>query len=126
MAAAGPLPRMSAPAAPAPRARGPHASLDQLVEVETPEQIVFSYTVAGVGSRAAAAIIALAIVAVALTALYGLVALAIPGPGIGRSGRAIAVLVAAQFALFWGYYVAFEGLWDGQTPGKRHVGIRVV
>jgi len=36
-------------------------SLEQLVDVETPEQVVLSYTIAGVGSRAAAALIDYAI-----------------------------------------------------------------
>src|SRR5690606_41550835 len=31
-----------------------------------------------------------------------------------------------SFAIQWGYYVLFEALWDGQTPGKRRLGIRVV
>src|SRR5262249_14330778 len=28
--------------------------------------------------------------------------------------------------LFWGYFLIFEWLWNGQTPGKRAMGIRVV
>ena len=30
------------------------------------------------------------------------------------------------FLLFYGYYAIFEVLWNGQTPGKRYVGIRVI
>jgi len=30
------------------------------------------------------------------------------------------------FLVFEGYFVAFEALWNGQTPGKRAVGLRVV
>ena len=44
---------MTAPVA-APAAR---KSLVQTVDVETPELVVFSYTIAGVGSRASAALI---------------------------------------------------------------------
>lgn len=29
------------------------------------------------------------------------------------------------FFLFFGYYFLFEWLWDGQTPGKRYLGMRV-
>ena len=32
----------------------------------------------------------------------------------------------AQFIIVWGYYVVFEGIWDGQTPGKRIMKLRVV
>jgi uncharacterized RDD family membrane protein YckC len=37
---------------------------------------------------------------------------------------AIYTLLAAVFS--WGYYVFFEILWNGQTPGKRWVGLRVI
>ena len=30
------------------------------------------------------------------------------------------------FALSWGYFIFFELVWNGQTPGKRVVGIRVL
>jgi uncharacterized membrane protein SpoIIM required for sporulation/uncharacterized RDD family membrane protein YckC len=41
-------------------------------------------------------------------------------------GWAVALLMLVQFAAQWGYYVLFEALWDGQTPGKRWLGLRVV
>ncbi|HEY3475334.1 MAG TPA: RDD family protein, partial [Anaerolineales bacterium] len=37
---------------------------------------------------------------------------------------AIFGLVAAIF--YWGYYIFFEMLWNGQSPGKRWVGLRVI
>ena len=104
-------------------------SLDQLVDVETPEQVVFSYTVAGVGSRAAAALIDYLICLGALVALlFGVAALSrVTSFGLRPSGPWIMVIfIAAQFAILWGYYVLFEGLADGQTPGKRKMGLRVV
>ncbi|HWC77866.1 MAG TPA: RDD family protein, partial [Blastocatellia bacterium] len=30
------------------------------------------------------------------------------------------------FAIYWGYFVLFETLWSGQTPGKRIMRLRVV
>ena len=36
-----------------------------------------------------------------------------------------AVLVV-MFALEWGYYIFFESLWNGQTPGKKAMGLRTV
>ena len=42
----------------------------------------------------------------------------------GAWAYAVGVLVA--YALMWGYYVFFEAIWDGQTPGKRFLDIRVV
>ena len=36
-----------------------------------------------------------------------------------------AVYYIFLFLLFFGYYFLFEWLWDGQTPGKRYLGMRV-
>jgi len=125
---------MSAPLPTTPpraAARGLPRALDQRVEIETPEQVIVSYEIAGVGSRAAAALIDYAICAASLLALFVLGSLA-TRPFRGAVARdltapwIIALLIAAQFALVWGYYVLFEGLRDGQTPGKRRMGLRVV
>nr|MBA3560473.1 hypothetical protein [Gemmatimonadaceae bacterium] len=48
-------------------------SFEQVVDIETPEQVVFSYTVAGIGSRAAAAVIDYFICWGTVIALYFLV-----------------------------------------------------
>ncbi len=34
--------------------------------------------------------------------------------------------IALTFLAVWGYHILFEIFHDGQTPGKRHFGIRVV
>lgn len=107
--------------------------LDRRVQIETPEQTVLSYTVAGVGSRAAAALVDhLIIFGVVLTMLAfgGLSASALSSFGLGKhqtaGGWAIALAYLAIFVLMWFYFVVFEAVWDGQTPGKRWLGIRVV
>jgi uncharacterized membrane protein SpoIIM required for sporulation/uncharacterized RDD family membrane protein YckC len=108
-------------------------SLERRVEIETPEQTVLSYTLAGVGSRASAAIIDLLIIIVielAITILLSETLGVFRGrsSGIQRMSSAwvIAVVGLMGFALLWGYYVFFEAIWDGQTPGKRFLNIRVV
>jgi uncharacterized membrane protein SpoIIM required for sporulation/uncharacterized RDD family membrane protein YckC len=105
-------------------------SLDATVDIETPEQVVFSYTLAGAGSRAIAALadyLICLVLLIAVVFLAGAVAggtrRVLPGASVAW---AIAVVVVAQFAIVWGYYVLFEGLNDGQTPGKRWFGLRVV
>lgn len=119
------------PALPPPAAAPVARPLEQRVDVETPEQIVFSYSVAGVGSRAAAALIDALICVAAAVALQIVVAVVVR-PLVGSAlpdaaGRwAIAIYLFAQFAITWGYYVLWEGLRDGQTPGKRRLGLRVV
>jgi len=105
-------------------------SYEQTVDVETPELVVLTYSIAGIGSRALAAITDLLIV-VGVFAVLGIVFAAVVATG-GFGGFdfggswGVAILILVQFALLWGYYVLFEGLMDGQTPGKRVHRIRVV
>jgi uncharacterized membrane protein SpoIIM required for sporulation/uncharacterized RDD family membrane protein YckC len=99
--------------------------LDQVIEIETPEQVMVTVTVAGIGSRTAAAIIDAGIITLILLGIW-LLGVA-PGIGLLDEGAwVLAIGLFATFALFWGYYVLFEGLRDGQTPGKRLLGLRVV
>ena len=44
----------------------------------------------------------------------------------GPASVAATILVFIIFLLNWGYFVAFEALNKGQTPGKRWTGLRVV
>ena len=106
-----------------PRAAPP--DYRQRLQVETPEHVTLDLEIAGVGSRALAAIIDLAVL---VGSAFGvLIILAIVGGFglvIGSVGGAI--LLLAGFAVWTGYFILFEGLRRGQTPGKRMVGIRVV
>src|SRR5216110_4020411 len=96
--------------------------------IETPEHLVLELELAGVGSRIAAA----ACDAVLLGVLYvglglGLVALQTGRESAGAWSTLVAVLtVLALFLLFWCYFLLFEALNHGRTPGKRLMGIRVV
>jgi uncharacterized RDD family membrane protein YckC len=103
---------------------------EQTVDVETPELVVLTYSIAGIGSRALAAILDLLVVVLAfivvMLAVFAIgLARGIAGMGVSESWG-VALVILAQFALLWGYYVLFEGLMDGQTPGKRLLRIRVV
>ncbi|MEO7457066.1 MAG: stage II sporulation protein M [Gemmatimonadaceae bacterium] len=104
---------------------------EQTIDVETPELVVLTYSLAGVGSRVLAALTDLAICVGGFIALV-LALVALDGGSGSTSGSSlgltwgIAVLVIAQFVIIWGYYVLFEGLRDGQTPGKKLHHLRVV
>lgn len=105
-------------------------TLAQTVDVETPELVVLTYTVAGVGSRVAAALIDYGICLLVYSAvLVGRASLGARS-GLGAETRggawAVALLYLLLFAILWGYYVLFEGLADGQTPGKRLLKLRAV
>jgi uncharacterized membrane protein SpoIIM required for sporulation/uncharacterized RDD family membrane protein YckC len=107
------------------------STLVQTVDIETPELVTFSYTIAGVGSRVAAALIdyllclLLFIAIIVGMAFLGANRLARIG-GTSSDAWALAIIVLAQFFILWGYYVLWEGLADGQTPGKRYMRLRVV
>ena len=46
-------------------------------------------------------------------------------PALGNA-VALAVLLFAAFVVSNGYFILFEIVWNGQTPGKRLVGLRVI
>jgi len=111
------------------------SSLEQRVEIETPEHVAFSYTIAGIGSRAAAAIIDQLIIWFVMVTMLLLAAIlygALAGGGMMDSVErafgswVMAAMYLGGFALSWGYFVFFEALSDGQTPGKKVFGLRVV
>jgi uncharacterized membrane protein SpoIIM required for sporulation/uncharacterized RDD family membrane protein YckC len=107
------------------------SALVQTVDIETPELVTFSYTIAGVGSRVAAALIDYFVCLLLFIALF--VGIAMLGAtrlvslgGTSSEAWALAIIVLGQFFILWGYYVLWEGLADGQTPGKRALRLRVV
>lgn len=121
----------STPPAPSAPGQVSRPSLSQTVDVETPELVVLSYTVAGVGSRATAAFIDYAIcIATFIAVIVALLQLQVKfGVAASRDSSGawvMAVLGVIQFAILWLYYVLFEALADGQTPGKRLMKLRVV
>src|SRR4051794_4169259 len=100
--------------------------------VLTPERVSLQYDIAGLGLRGAAVAIDSLIQAVLLTVLI-----------IGVVGSSavvhlftdqtdlldaivLAVLLLLFFAITSGYFILFEIIWSGQTPGKRIVGVRVL
>jgi len=110
--------------------------LDRNLEVRTPESIAFSYELAGLGSRFLAVVLDLLIQVAVL--LAGLIALSLAAFNVqsassarhiaaGPVGAVItAASICALFLLFFGYFIFFEAFWNGMTPGKRVLGIRVM
>ncbi len=109
--------------------------MDRSVTVRTPESIAFSYELAGLGSRFLAVTVDMMLQTLILVAiLWGVALIASHAPPHMRTARdystpesvAIAFIVAVIFLVYFGYFIAFETLWNGQTPGKKLLGIRVV
>src|SRR6476659_7500552 len=97
----------------------------QHLEIETPEHVVLDLEIAGIGSRALAAVLDTAILVGAGLALV-IVLTILAGYGVTTGHVGSIVLVLASFLAWNGYFILFEGLRQGQTPGKRIAGIRVV
>jgi uncharacterized RDD family membrane protein YckC len=109
-------------------------------QVVTPERVSLQYDIAGIGSRGAAILVDFAVQGVISLVLYMallgvLLAMALIGGLAGGRGGitptggffiVLALFVFALFALTLGYHMLFEIIWNGQTPGKRATGIRVI
>jgi len=99
--------------------------LDVRLDLETPEQVVVSLPLAGVGSRMAAYGLDLVVrLALSLFVVIPAVFVAHNFPGLG--GYVIAGAILGCLLLHFFYYVYFEVLHRGQTPGKRRLGLRTV
>jgi uncharacterized RDD family membrane protein YckC len=103
---------------------GPRA-LDTTVEIETPEHVVFSCSLAGPARRALAYVIDLLVRAAIVIAIGTALSLASLGKG-EISGWKLGALLLLMFALEWGYFVVCESLMNGRSVGKRALGLRVV
>lgn len=98
--------------------------LDTYIEIVTPENIAFQYRVAGPFRRLPAFLIDLAIRLLAAAGGMAVASYAFGSAGLGGLGMGIGLLL--WFLLAWFYGGLFEAFWNGQTPGKRLTGIRVV
>ncbi len=97
--------------------------------IETPEQIALEFPLAGVGSRGLALCIDTLIQVIAALIVVVIVMLALPDLSrnwMGAKNWVTAIAWFLLFCLYWGYFAAFEILWNGQTPGKRQAKIRVI
>lgn len=93
--------------------------------VDTPESIELAYDVAGIGSRFLAATVDTLLIGLAQALTIYLLSLATGVSDLTDSVFA-AISAGLSFLILWGYYIAFELAWSGQTPGKRLLGLRVV
>jgi len=100
------------------------SQLDSTVEIITPENIAFRYRVAGPYRRLPAYLVDLLLRVV--VSLVTMLCLALGFGLIGLEGMGVGIGLVLWFAMAWFYGGLFESYWNGQTPGKRMLGIRVV
>lgn len=108
---------------------------DQL-NIETPEQVELHFPIAGIGSRFLALMTDSLLQGAAIFALvlgFVLIVSAVPKVLSGTASSSstagkwiVAGIFLFYFLLYWGYYSLFEAFWNGQTPGKRLLKIRVI
>ncbi|MHB0913116.1 MAG: RDD family protein [Armatimonadota bacterium] len=100
------------------------------ITILTPEHVELKFELAGIGSRFIALLIdtllqGLILIVLGL-ALFGLGALSAIGPLEKLNGWLVAVFVLVIFIVWSGYFLYFEATKNGQTPGKKSVGIQVI
>jgi uncharacterized RDD family membrane protein YckC len=91
-------------------------------EVLTTEKVPFTYRVAGLGSRFLAWLIDLVFwLLLVVGGMMLRVPLEIARPGVGDAAMLLWIFLVSFL-----FSPLFEWLWQGQTPGKRALGIRVI
>ena len=121
-----------APGAPPPTHPTPLAGqADPALSIETPERVLLTLDVAGLGTRALAYLVdAFLLFLFWVTVLFALSIVRTQGLSFADFQALQAVVQAAivlgVFFLQWGYWTFLETLWGGRSPGKRALRIRVV
>ncbi len=98
--------------------------LDNAIEIVTPENIAFRYQVAGPFRRLPAYLIDLLIRGMMF--VVGAIFVALVFGFVGLPGLGAGLTLVLWFTLEWFYGGLFETFWNGQTPGKRLMRIRVL
>jgi uncharacterized RDD family membrane protein YckC len=109
---------------------------EETLIIETPERVPLAFALASIGNRFIAVVVdhfiqylALILIAWFFTYISG-----IASPTDRSAGEVlsempkwtIAIMILILFIVFSGYFILFEWLWDGQTPGKRLLKLRVI
>ncbi len=110
---------------------------EETLIIETPERVPLHFALASIGNR----FIAVAIDhLIQYFTIFIIVWALVTFTGSGEISEnaslnqlfaespkwAIAILIIVLFLIFAGYFVFFEWLWNGQTPGKRLMKLRVL
>jgi uncharacterized RDD family membrane protein YckC len=111
-------------------------ALFNTITIRTPESVELEFVLAGIGSRAVAllvdyVILGFGLLAIALVYSFLMFQVVSIGESLPFDTAPVRLWIVAislllSFALYIGYFVIFETLWYGQTPGKRYTKIRVI
>ena len=110
---------------------------EETLIIETPERVPLAFALASIGNRFLAVAIDHFIQYLSIfTVAWAFVNFSGVG-GLGMSDSpsqffdempkwTMAILIVVLFLIFAGYFIVFEWLWNGQTPGKRLLKLRVI
>ncbi len=96
--------------------------IDSSIDVKTPENTAVSYQIAGPWRRGPAFLIDMLVRVVVFAGILFLAGLVL----VVLQDLSIVMISLSWFALEWFYGGIFETFWNGQTPGKRAMGLRVL
>lgn len=96
--------------------------MPQTITVSTPDHIELEFQLAGIGSRFAA----VALDHLIQFAFWMLMVFAFTLLSVDGFVEFNALLTVLVFLLIFAYFLLFEWLWGGQTPGKKITGLRVM
>lgn len=100
--------------------------MGDIYSLDTPESVAVGYPIAGVGSR----FLAILIDTVVQTLVSAALAIVMFVAGLGLRGVAgyvaFGIGTISIAAVLLGYFIFFEIIWNGQTPGKRAMRLRVI
>ena len=110
---------------------------EETLVIETPERVPLAFALASIGNRFLAAAID-HILQIIIILVVEWIFITAAGVGSGDESAVLslfeseapkwilAIMGLITFLLFTGYFIFFEWLWNGQTPGKRLLKLRVI
>src|SRR6266404_1801653 len=104
---------------------------EEILVIETPERVALHFALASIGNRFLACAIdhalqmlTIILMAIAFTVVANYSSL---GDQLSNAPKWVkAVLIVIVFLIISGYFAFFEWIWNGQTPGKRWLKLRVI
>jgi uncharacterized RDD family membrane protein YckC len=103
---------------------------EETLIIETPERVPLHFALASIGNRFLACAFDHALQTLAIGLLYIIVINVTNSFSFSDMSSApkwaIALLIIIVFIIWTSYFIVFEWLWHGQTPGKRWLKLRVI
>jgi len=104
---------------------------EDILIIETPERVPLHFALASIGNRFLACaidhalqVLAIILMAIAFTVIANYSSL---GDQLSNAPKWVqAVLILILFLILSSYFAFFEWIWNGQTPGKRWLKLRVI